>query len=78
MTLCLCTIFIPLLFMDGIIGRILHEFAITIVVTVFISGVISLSLTPLMCSRFIPEPKEGVVKEKSRIEKCLTPSTKRF
>ena len=55
MTLCLCTIFIPLLFMGGIIGRILHEFAVTIVVTVFISGMISLSLTPLMCSRFIPE-----------------------
>lgn len=54
MTLCLCTIFIPLIFMGGIIGRVLHEFAMTIVVTVFISGMISLSLTPLMCSRFIP------------------------
>jgi HAE1 family hydrophobic/amphiphilic exporter-1 len=62
MTLCLCTIFIPLLFMEGIIGRILHEFAVTIVVTVFISGMISLSLTPLMCSRLIPEFKEGRTK----------------
>lgn len=67
MTLCLCTIFIPLVFMDGIIGRILHEFAMTIVCTVFISGLISLSLTPLMCSRFIPEHVEG--KQKNRIEK---------
>ncbi len=58
MTLCLCTIFIPLIFMEGIIGRILHEFAVTIVVTVFISGMISLSLTPLMCSRFIPAAHE--------------------
>jgi hydrophobic/amphiphilic exporter-1 (mainly G- bacteria), HAE1 family len=69
MTLCLCTIFIPLLFMGGIIGRILHEFAVTIVVTVFISGMISLSLTPLMCSRFIAAPKEGEKKEKTKIEK---------
>jgi hydrophobic/amphiphilic exporter-1 (mainly G- bacteria), HAE1 family len=67
MTLCLCTIFIPLLFMGGIIGRILHEFAVTIVATVFISGMISLSLTPLMCSRFIPPYKEG--REKKIVEK---------
>jgi hydrophobic/amphiphilic exporter-1 (mainly G- bacteria), HAE1 family len=68
MTLCLCTIFIPLLFMGGIIGRILHEFAITIVVTVLISGLISLSLTPLMCSRFIPEPVEGEEKKRGFVE----------
>jgi HAE1 family hydrophobic/amphiphilic exporter-1 len=67
MTLCLCTIFIPLLFMGGIIGKILHEFAVTIVVTVFISGMISLSLTPLMCSRFIPPHQKE--REKKRIEK---------
>ncbi len=65
MTLCLCTIFIPLLFMAGLIGRILHEFACTIVVTVLISGMISLSLTPLMCSRLIPaKKKEGEEEEK--------------
>jgi HAE1 family hydrophobic/amphiphilic exporter-1 len=58
MTLCLCTIFIPLLFMGGIIGRILHEFAVTIVATVFVSGVIALTLTPLMCSRLIPPFEE--------------------
>jgi len=69
MTLCLCTIFIPLLFMGGIIGRILHEFAITIVATVFISGVISLSLTPLMCSRLIPAPVVGETKKKTAVEK---------
>lgn len=67
MTLCLCTVFIPLIFMGGIIGRILHEFAMTIVITVFISGVISLSLTPLMCSRFIPPHHEE--KQKSKIER---------
>ncbi|MGC1879103.1 MAG: efflux RND transporter permease subunit [Rhabdochlamydiaceae bacterium] len=67
MTLCLCTIFIPLLFMGGIIGRVLHEFSVTIVAIVFISGMISLSLTPLMCSRFIPAYKEG--REKKWVEK---------
>ena len=67
MTLCLCTIFIPLLFMGGIIGRVLHEFSVTIVAIVFISGMISLSLTPLMCSRFIPAYKEG--REKKWVER---------
>ncbi len=67
MTLCLCTVFIPLIFMGGLIGRILHEFAMTIVCTVFISGMISLSLTPLMCSRFIPPFDEA--RKKSFIER---------
>lgn len=67
MTLCLCTIFVPLLFMGGLIGRILHEFAVTIVVTVFISGMISLSLTPLMCSRLIPEASKA--REKTLIQR---------
>lgn len=59
MTLCLCTVFIPLIFMGGIIGRILHEFAMTIVISVAISGIVSLTLTPLLCSRFIPVHVEG-------------------
>jgi hydrophobic/amphiphilic exporter-1 (mainly G- bacteria), HAE1 family len=67
MTLCLCTVFIPLLFMGGIVGRILHEFAVTIVTTVFISGMISLSLTPLMCSRLLPAHEEK--REKNWVEK---------
>ncbi len=66
-TLCLCTVFIPLIFMGGIIGRILHEFAMTIVIAVAISGIISLTLTPLLCSRFIPPHVEG--KKKGVIEK---------
>lgn len=69
MTLCLCTIFIPIIFMEGVIGRILHEFAVTIIVIVFISGMISLSLTPLMCSRFIPAVKEGKEKKKTFVER---------
>ncbi|MCE5229271.1 efflux RND transporter permease subunit [bacterium] len=56
MTLSLVAVFIPVLFMGGIIGRLLHEFAITIAVAILISGVVSLTLTPMMCSRFLRPP----------------------
>ncbi len=51
MTLSLAAVFIPVLFMGGIIGRLLHEFAVTIVAAVLVSGFVSLSLTPMLCSR---------------------------
>jgi HAE1 family hydrophobic/amphiphilic exporter-1 len=53
MTISLVAVFIPVLFMPGIIGRLLHEFAVTIGVAILISGVISLTLTPMLCSRFL-------------------------
>jgi len=53
MTLSLTAVFIPVLFMSGLIGRLLHEFAVTIVVAVLVSGFVSLTLTPMMCSRFV-------------------------
>jgi HAE1 family hydrophobic/amphiphilic exporter-1 len=53
MTLSLSAVFIPVLFMGGLLGRLLHEFAVTIVVAVLVSGFVSLTLTPMMCSRFI-------------------------
>ncbi len=53
MTVSLVAVFIPVLFMSGIIGRLLREFSITIAVAVLISGVISLTLTPMLCSRFL-------------------------
>jgi hydrophobe/amphiphile efflux-1 (HAE1) family protein len=53
MTVSLVAVFIPVLFLGGIIGRLLREFSITIAVAVLISGVISLSLTPMLCSRFL-------------------------
>jgi HAE1 family hydrophobic/amphiphilic exporter-1 len=46
-------VFIPVLFLDGVIGRLLREFSVTIAVAVLISGVISLTLTPMLCSRFL-------------------------
>jgi HAE1 family hydrophobic/amphiphilic exporter-1 len=53
MTLSLAAVFIPVLFMGGIIGRLLHEFAVTIGMAVLVSGFVSLSLTPVLCSRFL-------------------------
>lgn len=53
MTLSLAAVFIPILFMSGIMGRLFREFAVTIMVAILISGFVSLSLTPMMSSRFI-------------------------
>jgi HAE1 family hydrophobic/amphiphilic exporter-1 len=53
MTLSLAAVFIPLLFMGGIVGRLLHEFAVTIGVAILVSGFVSLTLTPMLCSRFL-------------------------
>ncbi|HEY9754928.1 MAG TPA: efflux RND transporter permease subunit [Oculatellaceae cyanobacterium] len=58
MTLSLIAVFIPVLFMGGIVGRIFKEFAVTIVVSVVISGFVALSLTPMLCSRFLKEHEE--------------------
>jgi HAE1 family hydrophobic/amphiphilic exporter-1 len=59
MTISLVAVFTPVLFLEGIIGRVLREFSITIAVAVLISGVISLSLTPMLSSRFLrPEPEK--------------------
>ena len=58
MTLSLAAVFIPVLFMSGIIGRLFREFAVTIGLAILISGFVSLSLTPLLCSRFLRPPRE--------------------
>ncbi|MEP7041897.1 MAG: efflux RND transporter permease subunit [Dokdonella sp.] len=58
MTLSLAAVFIPVMFMGGIIGRLLYEFAVTIVVAVLVSGFVSLSLTPMLCSRML-KPLHG-------------------
>ncbi len=59
MTLSLSAVFIPVLFMGGLLGRLLHEFAVTIVVAVLTSGFVSLTLTPMMCSRFVHPAAHG-------------------
>ncbi len=55
MTVSLAAVFIPVLFMGGIVGRLLHEFAVTIVLAIVISGVVSITLTPMLCSRFLKD-----------------------
>ncbi len=56
MTFSLVAVFIPVLFMGGILGRLLHEFAVVITVAILVSGVVSLTLTPMLCSRFLRPP----------------------
>ena len=58
MTISLAAVFIPVLFMGGIMGRLFHEFAVTIMVAIAISGFVSLSLTPMLASRFLKPPAE--------------------
>ena len=59
MTVSLAAVFIPLVFMSGLVGRIFREFAVTIVVAIMASGLVSLTLTPLMCARLLKERGEG-------------------
>ncbi len=58
MTASLTAVFIPVLFMGGIVGRLLHEFAVTIGVAILVSGFVSISLTPMLCSRFLKSPHD--------------------
>lgn len=53
MTLSLIAVFIPVMFMEGIVGRLLHEFAVTICAAILVSGLVSLTLTPMLCSRYL-------------------------
>src|SRR3989440_1851454 len=59
MTISLAAVFIPVLFMGGVVGRLLHEFAVVIGAAVIVSGIVSLTLTPMLCSRFLRPPHGG-------------------
>ena len=59
MTISLVAVFIPVLFMGGIVGRLFHEFAVTIAVAILVSGFVSLTLTPMLCSRFLRPHEHG-------------------
>ncbi len=59
MTLSLAAVFIPVLFMGGLMGRLLHEFAVTIGTAILVSGFVSLTLTPMLCSRFLRPASES-------------------
>jgi hydrophobic/amphiphilic exporter-1 (mainly G- bacteria), HAE1 family len=60
MTISLAAVFIPLVFMTGLVGRIFREFAITIVIAILASGLVSLTLTPLMCARLLKDRGHGL------------------
>jgi HAE1 family hydrophobic/amphiphilic exporter-1 len=59
MTLSLAAVFIPLVFLPGLLGRIFREFSATIIVAIFASGIVSLTLTPLMCARMLKDRNGG-------------------
>ena len=69
MTISLAAVFIPLVFMSGLVGRIFREFAITIVISIFASGLVSLTLTPLMCARLLKARGEG--SKKTWVERVI-------
>jgi len=68
LTFSLIAVLIPLLFMGDVVGRLFHEFAVTLAVAILISAVVSLTLTPMMCARLlhhVPEEKQGWFYHKS-------------
>ena len=75
MTVSLAAVFIPLVFMSGQVGRIFREFAVTIVVAIFASGLVSLTLTPLMCARLLKD--RGHDSKKTWMERAIGAVEKR-
>ena len=59
MTLSLAAVFIPLIFMGGVVGKLFNEFALTISISILVSGFVSLTLTPMLCSRFLKPHHEA-------------------
>ena len=75
MTFSLVAVFIPVLFMGGIVGRLLHEFSVTIVVAILISGFVSLSLTPMLGSRFLKHERHAQARHRlPRARRRLQPA----
>jgi hydrophobic/amphiphilic exporter-1 (mainly G- bacteria), HAE1 family len=69
MTISLASVFIPLVFMSGLVGRVFREFSITIIVSIFASGLVSLTLTPLMCSGLLA--RRGREVKKTWVERVI-------
>jgi HAE1 family hydrophobic/amphiphilic exporter-1 len=79
MTLSLVAVFIPVLLMGGILGRLFHEFAVTISVAILVSGFVSLTLTPMLCSRFLkPEHAQRHGRAYQAIERVYLASLKLY
>lgn len=71
LTLSLIAVLIPLLFMGDVVGRLFHEFAITLAVSIMISLVVSLTLTPMMCARMLPEPKHDEPEKRRFLDRVI-------
>ena len=69
MTLSLIAVFIPLLFMSGVVGLLFHEFAMTMTLTLLYSALVSLTLTPMMCSLFLPRENEPEKRRRGLFER---------
>ncbi len=69
MTISLAAVFLPLVLMSGLMGRIFREFSVTIIIAIFASGIVSLTLTPLMCARLLGQRGQGV--KKSWVERVI-------
>ena len=73
LTMSLISVFIPLLFMTGLIGRMFREFALTLTIAVVVSAIVSLTLTPMMCSRLLRHNKKAAVEQDPAAERQLGP-----
>src|SRR5665213_346251 len=78
MTLSLAAVFIPVLFMGGVLGRLFREFSVTICVAILISGVVSVTLTPMLCSRFLKHKPAGEHGAKEKMSKFGEVTEKAF
>ena len=80
LTVSLIAVFIPLLFMTGVVGRLFSEFAVTLSVSVVVSAVVSLTLTPMMCGRLLRRARRGtprlaVARRRSGLPGAAAPAT---
>ena len=66
LTVSLIAVFIPLLFMSGLVGRMFREFALTLTIAVVTSAIVSLTLTPMMCSRLLKHAGEEMRRSRAR------------
>lgn len=71
MTLSLAVIFVPLVFMGGVIGRTFREFAVTVILTIIVSGIISLTLSPMMCARMLKKDTSKKTKTQEAVNKYM-------
>jgi multidrug efflux pump len=78
LTVSLIAVLIPLLFMGDVVGRLFHEFAITLAVTIVISAVVSLTLVPMMCARLLKQQPPEKARRKSRVQRVFDDVIRRY